>query len=183
MAEVLFDQQTLAQRVSELAREITGDYQSLLKDDLVIIGILRGSVFFMCDLLRQLDLPVKMDFIAMSSYSKGTRSSGQVRILKDISEAIENKQVLVVEDIVDTGLTLNSLSDLLLARKPAGLRVCALLDKPSRRLCQVRVDYCGFTIEDRFVVGYGLDFNGHYRQLPYVGVLKPEIYSAGEERN
>lgn len=177
VGEVLFDEATLARRVKELADAITADYQKLDIDELVVIGILRGSVLFMSDLIRQINLPVTIDFMAVSSYTKGTRSSGTVRILKDINEAIQGKHVMIVEDIVDTGLTLQCLRDLLSARQPKTLRICTLLDKPSRRKVEVRVDYTGFQIEDKFVIGYGLDYNDHYRQVPYIGVLKPEAYA------
>ncbi len=175
--EILFDEETLAKRVKELAKEITADYQQLNISELVIIGILRGSVLFMSDLIRHIDLPVTIDFMAVSSYTKGTRSSGTVRILKDINESIQDKHVMIVEDIVDTGLTLQCLRELLCARQPKSLRICTLLDKPLRRRVEVPVDYVGFQIEDKFVIGYGLDYNDHYRQLPYIGVLKPEIYA------
>ncbi len=173
---ILLDEQMLAKRVSEMAQEITADYDAVHAEELVVIGILRGSVVFMSDLIRQLQLPVVLDFMATSSYAKGTRSSGTVRILKDISESISDKHVLIVEDIIDSGLTLQCLKELLLARKPKSLKLCSLLDKPSRRTVELSADYTGFTIPDEFVVGYGLDYNGHYRQLPYIGVLKPEAY-------
>ena len=174
--EILFDKKMLEKRVSELANEINHDYQALDIDELVVIGILRGAVVFMSDLIRQLDLPVTIDFMAISSYTKGTRTSGTVRILKDIAESITDKHVLVIEDIIDTGLTLQCLMEILTARRPKSLKICSLLDKPSRRLVELDGDYVGFKIEDKFVIGYGLDFDGHYRQVPYVGVLKPEAY-------
>ena len=174
--EILLDEQTLANRVREMAERITADYQELDIDELVVIGILRGSVIFMSDLIRQLQLPVTIDFMATSSYSKGTRTSGTVRILKDIAESITDKHVLIIEDIIDSGLTLQCLTQLLEARRPKSLKLCTLLDKPSRRLVELEADYTGFQIPDKFVVGYGLDFSGHYRQLPYVGVLKPAAY-------
>jgi hypoxanthine phosphoribosyltransferase len=177
VGEILFDQQQLQTRVMELAAEITADYQPLDIDELVVIGILRGSVLFMGDLIRQIQLPVTIDYMATSSYTRGTRTSGTVRILKDVNESITNKHVLVVEDIVDTGLTLECLGELLSARKPKSLKICTLLDKPSRRLVDIKVDYVGFSIPDKFVIGYGLDYQGHYRHLPYIGVLKPETYS------
>ena len=177
MGEILYEREELNVRVRELAAEITADYQPLDIDELVVIGILRGSVLFMGDLIRAIELPVTIDYMALSSYTRGTRTSGTVRILKDVSESIANKHVLVVEDIVDTGLTLNCLSDILAARKPKSLKICTLLDKPSRRLSPVQVDYIGFAVPDKFVVGYGLDYDGHYRHLPYIGVLKPEAYS------
>lgn len=177
VGEILYDENVLRQRIGELAAEITADYQPLDIDELVVIGILRGSVLFMGDLIRQVQLPVTIDYMAVSSYTRGTRTSGTVRIIKDVNESITDKHVLVVEDIVDTGLTLQCLTDLLSARKPKSLKVCTLLDKPSRRLVEVPVDYVGFVIPDKFVIGYGLDYDGHYRHLPYIGVLLPEAYS------
>ena len=173
---ILFDEQMLADRVDAMAAQITADYAAMDIDELVVIGILRGSVIFASDLIRKLQLPISIDFMATSSYAKGTRTSGAVRILKDISESVTDKHVLIVEDIIDSGLTLQSLSELLLARKPKSLKLCTLLDKPSRRKVDLQADYIGFQIPDTFVVGYGLDFNGKYRQLPYIGVLKPEAY-------
>lgn len=169
---ILIDEQAIAARVSEMAKEITDDYSKLLLEELVVIGILRGSVIFMSDLIRQLDLPVTIDFMAISSYTKGTHTSGTVRIIKDIAESITKKHVLIIEDIVDTGLTLECLSDMLLARKPQSLKICSLLDKPARRQVNINPDYRGFEIPNEFVVGYGLDFEGHYRHIPYVAVLK-----------
>lgn len=174
--EVLINQEMLAKRVTELAKEISTAYQALDIDELVVIGILRGAVVFMSDLIRKLELPVTIDFMAISSYTKGTRTNGTVRILKDIAESITDKHVLVIEDIVDTGLTLQCLLDILSARRPKSLKICTLLDKPARRMVELEADYVGFTIPDRFVIGYGLDYDGYYRQVPYVGVLKPETY-------
>ena len=176
IGEILFDEVTIAKRVQEMAQQINADYQSLDIDELVVIGVLRGSVIFMSDLIRQLQLPINIDFIAISSYAKGTRTSGTVRILKDISESITDKHVIIIEDIVDTGLTLQCLTDLLAARRPKSLKLCTLLDKPSRRIVEINPDYRGFEIPDHFVVGYGLDYANHYRQVPYIGVLKPEAY-------
>jgi len=174
--EILIDQQMLAQRVTEMARQISADYQAIDTEELVIIGILRGAVIFMSDLIRQLDLPVTIDFMAISSYTKGTRTSGTIRILKDISESITDKHVLIIEDIVDTGLTLQCLLDVLSARRPKSVKICSLLDKPMRRMVEMKADYVGFEIPNKFVIGYGLDYEGHYRQVPYVGVLKPDAY-------
>lgn len=176
MAEVLFDAPTIAAKVAELGQQITQHYRAVGASELAVIGVLRGAVVFMSDLIRQIELPVVIDFIAASSYADGTNSSGTVRIIKDLGESIENKHVLLVEDIVDTGLTLQNLRHILETRRPQSISLCALLDKPSRRKTDVVVDYCGFQIPDRFVVGYGLDFAGHYRHLPFVGVLKPEAY-------
>ena len=176
LGEVLLDAETLAQRIRELGEQITSDYTAANTQELVVVGILRGSVVFLSDLIRHLQLPVILDFMAVSSYTKGTKSSGTVRINKDLSNSIEGKDVLIVEDIVDTGLTLKNLSEILSARHPRSLRICTLLDKPSRRTCEVMVDYRGFEIEDKFVIGFGLDYDDMYRHLPYVGVLKPEAY-------
>ena len=176
MGEVLLDEETLARRIREMGEQISRDYTEANTQELVIIGILRGAVVFLSDLIRHLQLPVILDFMAVSSYTKGTKSSGTVRIIKDLSTSIEGRDVLIVEDIVDTGLTLKNLSEILNARHPRSLRICTLLDKPSRRTCDVMVDYRGFEIEDKFVVGFGLDYDDLYRHLPYVGVLKPEAY-------
>lgn len=170
---VLFSQQELADRVAELGAQITADYAGKRP---LLIGILRGSYIFMADLARCIDLPCTMDFMSVSSYGKGTKSSGQVQITKDLSDDIEGMDIIVVEDILDSGNTLYYLFQLLQARKPASIRLCALLDKPDRREKPVSVDYSGFSIPDAFVVGYGLDYAEKYRNLPYIGILKPEVY-------
>jgi len=176
LARIILSAEEIKNRVEVIAKNISDHYRAQEKTGLVVVGILRGAVIFMSDLIRQISLPLTIDFMAISSYGGSTTTSGAVRILKDISESIEGQHVLVVEDIVDTGLTLNNLLDVLHARKPQSLAVCALLNKPSRRKVEIQVDYCGFEIPDEFVVGYGLDYAGHYRHLPYIGVLKPEIY-------
>lgn len=170
---VLFSEEQLEQRVCELAAQIDRDYAG--KEPL-LVSVLRGSFVFMADLVRHITLPCTVDFMAVSSYGSGTTSSGQVKIIKDLSEQIEGKDVIVVEDILDSGNTLSYLLKLLEARHPASIRLCTLLDKPERRKKPVQVHYSGFTIPDAFVVGYGLDYAEHYRNLPYIGVLKPEIY-------
>ena len=142
----------------------------------VLFSVLRGSYIFMADLTRCIDLPCTVDFMAVSSYGKGTTSSGQVNIIKDLSDSVEGKDVLVVEDILDTGNTLSYLLEILKARNVASLKLCTLLDKPDRRKKPIKADYTGFTIPDAFVVGYGLDYAEKYRNLPYIGVLKPEVY-------
>jgi hypoxanthine phosphoribosyltransferase len=180
LLKVILDEQQINHRVVELGQQVTAHYLQQQAEEIVVIGILRGSVLFLSDLIRHLKMPVTIDFMAISSYTKGTESSGMVRILKDINESIEGKHVLIVEDIVDTGLTLNNLQNMLWARKPKSLAVCTLLNKPSRREVEVEVDFCGFEIPNEFVIGYGLDFNGHYRHLPYVGVLKPEVYQTSK---
>ena len=174
--KVLISEKEIALRITELAQEISKFYQTHNIHEITVVGILRGSVVFMSDLIRKLDLDVQIDFMAVSSYDKGTVSSGTVRIIKDLSDAIENKHVLIIEDIIDTGITLDSLQQMLLARNPASLRLCSLLNKPSRRLTEVAVDFCGFVIEDEFVVGYGLDYSGEYRNIPYIGTLKKKVY-------
>ena len=170
---VLFSEEQLAQRVKEIAARIDADYAG--KEPL-LVSVLRGSFVFMADLVRQITLPCTVDFMAVSSYGSGTSSSGQVKIIKDLSEPIEGRDVLVVEDILDSGNTLSYLLKLLEARHPASIRLCTLLDKPERRTKPVAVQYTGFTIPDEFVVGYGLDYDEKYRNLPYIGILKPRVY-------
>ncbi|MBV9848305.1 MAG: hypoxanthine phosphoribosyltransferase [Armatimonadetes bacterium] len=178
VAQVLLTQEQIAARVAELGAQISHDYAG---KDLMLICILKGANVFLADLVRQITLPVSYDFVAVSSYGADTKSSGVVRILKDLDESVESKHVLVVEDIVDTGLTLrlSYLLENLRSRRAASVKVCTLLDKPSRRRVDVPVDYYGFKVEDQFVIGYGLDYQGRYRNLPYIGVLKPEIYGGG----
>ncbi|MEW6278027.1 MAG: hypoxanthine phosphoribosyltransferase [Candidatus Eremiobacterota bacterium] len=174
VAEVLLDADTIARRVQELGQEITRDYPG---EELVLVSILKGSMMFTADLIRAIELPVVIDFMSISSYGASTRSSGVVKIVKDLEERIEDRHVLVVEDIVDTGLTLRYLLEALRLRRPHSVKTCALLSKPARRKVEVPVEYLGFTIEDRFVIGYGLDYRNHYRQLPYIGVIRPEMVS------
>ena len=173
---VLFSEEQLEQRVCELAAQIDRDYAG--KEPL-LVSVLRGSFVFMADLVRHITLPCTVDFMAVSSYGSGTTSSGQVKIIKDLSEQIEGKDVIVVEDILDSGNTLSYLFQLLQARHPASVRLCTLLDKPSRRTKAVTADYTGFTVDDLFVVGYGLDYAEKYRNLPYIGILKPAVYEKG----
>ncbi len=170
---ILFSEEQLKARVAEIAAQIDKDYEG--KEPL-LISILRGSFVFMADLVRQIHVPCTVDFMAVSSYGSGTISSGQVKIVKDLSEPIEGKDILVVEDILDSGNTLSYLFKLLEARHPASIRLCTLLDKPERRTKPVAVQYSGFSIPDEFVVGYGLDYDEKYRNLPYIGVLKPSVY-------
>jgi hypoxanthine phosphoribosyltransferase len=174
VAEVLIDEETLRERVAELGAEVSADYAGR---DLMLIGVLKGAVFFMADLMRAIDVHCEVDFMAISSYGASTDSSGVVRILKDLDANIEGRNVLVVEDIIDSGLTLSYLMRNLRARNPATLEVCALLTKPERREIQVPVRYIGFEIPNRFVVGYGLDFAERYRNLRYVGVLSDDAVS------
>jgi hypoxanthine phosphoribosyltransferase len=172
VGEILIDRDTLAARVAELGAEVSADYEGR---DLLLIGVLKGAVFFMADLMRHLTVPCEVDFMAISSYGDATDSSGIVRILKDLDINIEGRHVLVVEDIIDSGLTLSYLIRNLESREPATLEVCALLTKPSRREIDVPVRYVGFEIPNKFVVGYGLDFAERYRNLPYVGVLDEHL--------
>lgn len=172
--EVLFSTEALAARVRELGAEISADYAG---KEILMVGVLRGAIVFMADLARAISRPVTIDFIAVTSYGASTQSSGVVRILKDLDEEVEGRHVLIVEDIIDSGLTLKYLYENIKSRKPASVRICTLLNKPSRRQAEVPVDYNGFTIPDYFVVGYGLDYAEKYRNLPYVGVLAPEAYN------
>ncbi len=165
----LLTQEAIAERVAELAARIRADYASTR--DLHLVCALKGAFVFFSDLVRQLDRHVTLDFIVVSSYGKATRSSGEVRLIKDLDTGIEGRDVIIVEDIVDTGLTLTYLRDILRARGPRSLKTACLLSKPSRREVEVPVEYVGFTIEDRFVIGYGLDYAEKYRNLPYIGVL------------
>jgi hypoxanthine phosphoribosyltransferase len=169
---VLIEQERLQERIRDLGEEISSDYHGR---DLLLIGVLKGAVFFMADLMRRLTVPCEIDFMAISSYGASTDSSGVVRILKDLDINIENRDVLVVEDIIDSGLTLSYLMRNLEARSPSSLEVCALLTKPDRREIDVDVRYVGFEIPNRFVIGYGLDFAERYRNLPYVAVLHPDL--------
>jgi hypoxanthine phosphoribosyltransferase len=171
IAEILIEEEALRERVAELGAEISADYAGR---DLLLVGVLKGAVFFMADLMRSIDVHCEVDFMAISSYGASTDSSGVVRILKDLDTAIEGRHVLVVEDIIDSGLTLSYLMRNLRARNPATLEVCALLTKPDRREIDVPVRYIGFEIPNRFVVGYGLDFAERYRNVRYVGVLGDE---------
>ena len=176
VGEVLIDQETLAARVAELGAEVSADYEGR---DLLLIGVLKGAVFFMADLMRHLTVPCEVDFMAISSYGDATDSSGIVRILKDLDINIEGRHVLVVEDIIDSGLTLSYLMRNLESREPASLEICALLTKPERREIDVPVRWIGFEIPNKFVIGYGLDFAERYRNLPYVGVLHPDLVPGG----
>ena len=166
---ILVGEDEIQARVTELAAEINNDYQGR---PLLVVCILKGSVIFFSDLVRRLNMPVRFDFMALSSYENARVSSGVVRVAMDLYENIEDKDILIVEDIIDTGHTLSHLRELLSARSPKSIRFCTLLDKPSRREADIQPDYCGFTIEDHFVVGYGLDVGGEHRQLPYVAIMK-----------
>jgi hypoxanthine phosphoribosyltransferase len=169
IGEILVEADALSRRVCELAQEISRDYEGR---DLVLIGVLKGAVFFLSDLMRQLTVPVEVDFMAVASYGSATKSSGVVRILKDLDTVIEGRDVLIVEDIVDSGLTLQYLLRNLAGRNPRSLEVCALLIKPERRKVELQTRYVGFEIPNRFAIGYGLDHGERYRNLPYVAALK-----------
>jgi hypoxanthine phosphoribosyltransferase len=177
VAEVMIEEETLQARIAELGAEVTRDYRGR---DLLLVGVLKGAIFFMADLMRRIELPCEVDFMAISSYGAGVDSSGVVRILKDLDVSIEGRNVLIVEDIVDSGLTLSYLIRNLEARHPASLEVCALLTKPQRRANDVECRYVGFEIPNRFVIGYGLDFAERYRNLPYIGVLRDELVAQAE---
>ena len=177
LAEILFSAEEIAARVKELGNQINKDYEG---KELIVVGVLKGSLMFMADLIREIKVPLRYDLIAVSSYGASTSSSGIVRIIKDIDISIQNEHVLVVEDIVDTGLTLKYLMTTFGSRQPASLKSCVLLDKPSRRKTEISPDYNGFVIPDRFVVGYGLDYAQRYRQLPVIAALKPEVYTTGK---
>ncbi len=169
LERVLINRKEIAQRVKELASSISQDYQ---KETVLFVGVLKGAVVFLADLIRNMSIPVEIDFMAVSSYGNSTKSSGEVRILKDLEQSIDNKNVLIVEDIMDTGLTLQFLSKTLQQRHPLSIRVVTLLDKPQKRLVNIQPDYLGFTVGDNFVVGYGLDFGEKFRGLPDIHVLK-----------
>ncbi len=175
IATVLVTSGQIQQAVEKLGRQLTAEYQS--KNPLVI-GVLRGAAPFMVDLIRTMNCRLEIDFIDVSSYGEATESSGTVTILKDVDSQVAGRHVLLIEDIVDTGQTLQKLLELFNARGAATVKVCSLLDKPERRIAPVQADYVGLTIPNEFVVGYGLDFRQHYRNLPYIGVLKPEVYQA-----
>lgn len=175
---ILLREEEISAKVQELAAQISRDYKD---KELMVVGILKGSVIFLADLVRNITIPTRFDFMAVSSYGASSKSSGVVRILKDLDSGIENRHVLIVEDIVDSGLTLSYLLDNLETRGPASLKICTLLDKPSRRVVNVDVHYNGFKIEDHFVVGYGLDYNERYRNLPYIMVLSPNVYKGGKK--
>ena len=173
---ILITSEEIGARVRELGQQITNDYAG---QEILMIGVLRGAVIFMADLARSIKRPMDIDFMAITSYGLSTNSSGVVRIIKDLDEVVEGRHILIIEDIIDSGLTLNYLVDNIKSRKPASVRICTLLSKPDRRKVNVTVDYNGFIIPDHFVVGYGLDYAWKYRNLPFIGVLKPEIYQKG----
>lgn len=174
VAEVLISEQDIRAKVGELGARLSADYEGR---QLTLVSVLKGSLPFMADLMRAISVPVTIDLMEVSSYGGATtETTGLVRILKDLSSSIAGRDVVIVEDIIDTGLTLNYLLRYLKGKSPATLKVCALLDKPARRLVEINIDYLGFSIPDQFVIGYGLDFAEFYRNLPFIGVLKPEVY-------
>ena len=171
---VVFSAEEIAREVQLLARSISEDYEG---KEVVLIGVLKGAFIFLADLVRQLTIPVQLDFIRAASYGTGTESSGKIRITTDVELDLRGRDVLIVEDIIDSGRTLDYMRRNLLARNPKSLRICSLLNKPSRREIDVEVEYLGFDIPDEFVVGYGLDFDELYRNLPFIAVLKPEVFA------
>lgn len=173
LAYILLDEQTLVKRVGELGRELAEEYKD---KNVLMVCILKGAVQFFSDLMRAMDCNVELDFMSISSYGNSAKTSGIVRIAKDVDTSLTDRHVLIVEDIMDSGLTLNHLTTVMKSRNPKSIKIACLLDKPERRECDIAPDYCGFVIPNEFVVGYGLDYSGHYRNLPYVAVLKPEVY-------
>lgn len=173
--EVLFTEEEIRQKVAELGRQITADYAG---KNLLVLCVLKGAFLFIADLVKNIDLKLEVDFMAVSSYGKATKSSGVVKIIKDLDAPVEGRDVLIVEDIIDSGLTLSYLIDVLERRNAHSVKVVTLFDKPHHRTVELEADYKGFLIPDAFIVGYGLDYAEKYRNLPYVGVLKPEVYSS-----
>ncbi len=171
--KIFYSSDEIAARVQNIGAQISKDYA---EKDLLLISILKGSVVFMTDLMRSLTIHCTIDFMAVSSYGSGTQTSGVVKILKDLDRPIAGKDVVIVEDILDSGMTLNYVTGLLRARGPRSIRICTLFDKPARRRVELQADYVGFQVPDEFIVGYGLDYNERYRNLPYIGVLKPSVY-------
>jgi hypoxanthine phosphoribosyltransferase len=172
--EVLFTEEMIQQKIQELGATISKDYQGKTP---LFVCILKGAVMFMADLAKRIEIPMEMDFMAISSYGHSTKSSGVVRILKDLDKGVEGRDIIIVEDIIDTGLTLSYLRNMLLQRKAKSIRIVTLFDKPSGRTVEIEPDYYGFEVPNQFIVGYGLDYSDLYRNLPYVGILRPEIYS------
>ena len=170
---ILFDEDVLAKRISELGEEISKDYAG---EEVMLVGILKGASVFLSDLIRHISLPAYIDYMVVSSYGNSAETSGVVRIIKDLEDNIEGKNIIIVEDIIDTGLTLAYLKQNLLSRHPKSLKICTLLDKPARREKEITVDYMGFEVPDEFIVGYGIDYAEKYRNLPFVGILKREVY-------
>lgn len=172
--EVLITEEKLKETVKSLAQQINRDYAG---KDVILVSVLKGAVVFMADIMREIDLKCEIDFMVVSSYGSGVKTSGNVKIIKDIDQPIEGKDVIIIEDILDSGVTLSNLIKMLKERNPNSLEICTLLDKPARRMADVHAKYIGIEVPDAFVVGYGLDFDEKYRNLPFVGVLKPEVYT------
>lgn len=172
--KTLLSEEQLRQRVNELGKQISEDYRD---KNLLMVSVLKGSVVFMADLMREISIPCEIDFMCVSSYGSGTKTSGVVKIVKDLDIDLKDRDLLIVEDILDSGMTLSYIKELLKQRGTRSIRICALLDKPDRRKADIVADYIGFTVPDEFVVGYGLDYDERYRNLPYVGILKPEVYT------
>ena len=171
---VLLSEDEIREKVRELGGKITADYKN---SNLMLVTVLKGAVVFLADLMRQIDVPAEIDFMVVSSYGSGVKSSGVVKIVKDLDVPLAGKDILIVEDILDSGLTLSYIKELLESRGPRSIRIATLLDKPSRRKVDLQADYIGFSVPDEFVIGYGLDHDEKYRNLPYIGILKPEVYS------
>ncbi|HNX29845.1 MAG TPA: hypoxanthine phosphoribosyltransferase [Syntrophomonadaceae bacterium] len=171
--DVLISTEEIKAKVQELGRQITEEYRG---SDLLIIGILKGAFIFMADLIREIDIPLEIDFMDVSSYGASTVSSGEVRIIKDLDYSIKDRNILIVEDIIDSGLTLKYITSILYKREPASIKICCMLDKPSRRKTDIKPDFCGYSIEDRFIVGYGLDYAEKYREYPAICELKASVY-------
>ena len=171
---VLLSEDEIREKVRELGGKITADYKN---SNLMLVTVLKGAVVFLADLMRQIDVPAEIDFMVVSSYGSGVKSSGVVKIVKDLDVPLAGKEILIVEDILDSGLTLSYIKELLESRGPRSIRIATLLDKPSRRKVDLQADYIGFSVPDEFVIGYGLDYDEKYRNLPYIGILKPEVYS------
>ena len=171
---VLLSEDEIREKVRELGGKITADYKN---SNLMLVTVLKGAVVFLADLMRQIDVPAEIDFMVVSSYGSGVKSSGVVKIVKDLDVPLAGKDILFVEDILDSGLTLSYIKELLESRGPRSIRIATLLDKPSRRKVDLQADYIGFSVPDEFVIGYGLDYDEKYRNLPYIGILKPEVYS------
>ena len=171
---VLINEQELSDKVTELGRRISEDYKD---KNLLMVSVLKGSVVFMSDLMRAVTIPCRIDFMSVSSYGSGAKTSGVVKIIKDLDIALEGYDLLIVEDILDSGMTLDYITEMLQGRNPKSIKICTLLDKPERRMVNLKADYFGFVVPDEFVVGYGLDYDERYRNLPYIGILKPEVYT------
>lgn len=170
----LISEEQLHQKVAQIGKQVSADYQD---KNLLMVSVLKGSVVFMADLMREISIPCEIDFMCVSSYGSGTKTSGVVKIIKDLDIDLKDRDLLIVEDILDSGMTLSYIKEMLKQRETKSIKICTLLDKPERRKADITPDYVGFTVPDEFVVGYGLDYDEKYRNLPYVGILKPEVYT------